>query len=341
MNIENSKSLKHYNTFGIDVIAKRFIEIRNEDTLQELSDNGEFQTNSFLFLGGGSNLLFIDDVEQTVLYSQIKGIRILESDDESVLLEVGAGEEWHNFVTICLKNKYFGLENMALIPGLVGSAPVQNIGAYGVEQSLYFHSLSGFDINTGKFREINAADCKFDYRNSIFKNELKNQFIVTHVRYKLSKIDKPNVLYKDIRQEIDKFCTVQPDAQYVYDTVCRIRNQKLPDPKLIGNAGSFFKNPIVSADKYLQLKDKFDAIPGYQLTSGEIKLSAAWFIDMAGWKGKRLGNAGVYDKHALVLVNYGNAKGREIYELSEQIRISVIEQFDIALEREVQIVGTI
>jgi len=338
MNIRRNISLRAFNTFGIDVEAIKFISVRNDEDLMSLYDSGEFAPESPFLLGGGSNLLFTRDIHETVLYSQIKGIRIIESDSSSVLLEVGAGENWHDFVTICLKNKYYGLENLALIPGFVGSAPVQNIGAYGVEQSMFFHSLKGFDIKTGENVELTTSECKFDYRNSIFKNELKKKFFVTKVRYKLSKNDNPNLDYKDLSKETDKFGIEKPDAQYIYDTVCRIRTQKLPNPKLIGNTGSFFKNPVISQNEFDKLKSKSSGLTGYKSTDGKVKLSAAWLVEQSGWKGRRIGDAGVYDKHALILVNYGKASGREIFELSEEIRKSVLDKFEVNLEREVEVI---
>jgi len=338
MNILENISLQKFNTFGIDIKAAKYVSIRNDDDLRRLNDDGIFNSSKFLILGDGSNILFTDDFDGFIVHSQFKGMRILDSNDDSVILDVAAGEEWDNFVSICLKNNYFGLENLALIPGTVGAAAVQNIGAYGLEQKDYFHSLRGFDLEQNKFVEFNFDDCNYGYRSSIFKTKLKNKFIVTSVRYKLSKKFTANLKYNDLRQEIDKFSIEKVDAQYIYDTVCRLRRKKLPNPIVYGNAGSFFKNPVVEKSFYEQLKLKYPEINGYVQTEETIKLSAAWLIEKAGWKGKRFGDAGVYDKHALILINYGNASGREIFDLSEKIRQSVNELFGVNLEPEVLIV---
>jgi len=341
LNILKNISLKQYNTFGIDVRADKYLLLRNEDELLSMAQSGVFAHEHLLFLGGGSNILFLDDYKGLLIHSALRGMKIIKYNDEYVIIEVGAGENWHNFVTICLNNKYYGLENLALIPGTVGAAPVQNIGAYGIEQKDYFHSLRGFNLNTAQFEEMNIDDCKFAYRNSIFKSELKNKFVVTSVQYKLSKIDKPNLSYTALKQEADKFAIEKPDAQFVYDTVSRLRMSKLPSPDLLGNAGSFFKNPQIDKTTFDKLKKNVPGLTGYEQEDGSFKISAAWLIERCGWKGKRIGDAAVYDKHALIIVNYGNATGMDIYELSENIKRSVYNEFGINLEREVLIVGAI
>ncbi len=338
MNILENISLQKFNTFGIDIKAAKYVSIRNDDDLRRLDDEGIFNSSKFLILGNGSNILFTDDFDGFIVHSQFKGMRILDSNDDSVILDVAAGEEWDNLVSICLKNNYYGLENLALIPGTVGAAAVQNIGAYGAEQKDYFHSLRGFDLEQNKFVEYNFDDCNYGYRSSIFKSKLKGKFIVTSVRYKLSKKFTANLKYQDLKQEIDKFGIEEVDAQYIYDTVCRLRRKKLPDPMVYGNAGSFFKNPVVEKSFYEQLKRKYTKIKGYVQSDETVKLSAAWLIEKAGWKGKRFGDAGVCDKHALILINYGNASGSDIFDLSEKIRQSVNELFGVNLEPEVLIV---
>jgi UDP-N-acetylmuramate dehydrogenase len=341
MNILENISLKQYNTFGIDVKAKEFAAIRSEEELFSLAESGSLTVQNPFFLGGGSNVLFVEDFNGIIVHSAIRGMKIIDSDDDTVILEVGAGEKWHDFVTIALKNSYFGLENLALIPGTVGAAPVQNIGAYGVEQKDFFLSLRGLNLETLEFEELGFDDCKFDYRDSVFKHGLKNKFVITSVKYKLKKNEKPNLSYSELRRETEKFSIDKPDAQFVYDTVCRLRMSKLPVPEYLGNAGSFFKNPAVELKKFEELKNAYPGINGYKQKDGKIKLSAAWLIEQCGWKGKRIGDAGVFDKHALIIVNYGNASGSDIYELSEQIIKSVFDKFGIYPEREVLVIGSI
>jgi len=341
MNILENISLKQYNTFGIDVKAKEFAAIRSEEELFSLAESGSLTVQNPFFLGGGSNVLFVEDFNGIIVHSAIRGMKIIDSDDDTVILEVGAGEKWHDFVTIALKNSYFGLENLALIPGTVGAAPVQNIGAYGVEQKDFFLSLRGLNLETLEFEELGFDDCEFDYRDSVFKHGLKNKFVITSVKYKLKKNEKPNLSYSELRRETEKFSIDKPDAQFVYDTVCRLRMSKLPVPEYLGNAGSFFKNPAVELKKFEELKNAYPGINGYKQKDGKIKLSAAWLIEQCGWKGKRIGDAGVFDKHALIIVNYGNASGSDIYELSEQIIKSVFDKFGIYPEREVLVIGSI
>ncbi len=337
MKILKNYSLKKLNTFGVDARAERFVSIKNPEQIIRLLDSGELEHNRKLILGGGSNILLAGDFPGLVISVDIKGIRMVKIDGGEVLLEVGAGEIWHDFVTICVKNKYYGVENLALIPGKVGAAPVQNIGAYGVEQDSMFVSLKGINIESGEELEFSKDDCRFGYRDSIFKNELKDKIIITRVYYKLSKEEKINLSYKALQDEVNKFVVAEPDLEYVYNAVIRIRNRKLPDPNKIGNAGSFFKNPVISKVKYNELKEKFPGIPGYEALQG-VKTSAGWLIEQCSWKGKRKGDAGVYDKHALILVNYGNATGEEIYNFSEEIRQSVLDKFGFNLEREVNVI---
>lgn len=337
MDIKKNYGLKHLNTFGIDAKAETFVEIRYTSDFKEAAEKGLLSDNVFI-LGGGSNVLFSGNFAGTILTLDNKEFQIVQSNDNEILVQVGAGFTWHDFVKTCVKSSWYGAENLALIPGKVGAAPVQNIGAYGVEQKDILHSVTGFDIQLNEFRTLQKEECKFAYRDSIFKRELKNRFIVSSVTYKLSKIKNLNTSYKDIHNEINKFCIEQPDIRYVFDAVCRIRRSKLPDPEKTGNAGSFFKNPVISAERYDNLLSKFPDMPFYKIDEDNIKIPAAWLIEKAGWKGKRIGDAGVYDKHALILVNYGSAGGRDIINLSEEIISSILDKFDIGLEREVSIV---
>ncbi len=338
MEILNNYSLKQHNTFGIDAKADFYISVRNNDEIEELINTNIFQNNKYFILGGGSNVLFADDFKGLVIDINIRGIKILETKDDFVTIEVGAGEYWDDFVSICINNKFYGLENLALIPGKVGAAPVQNIGAYGAEQKDFFETLSGYNIEKKQFETLNHDECKFNYRDSVFKHELKNKFIITNVRYKLCKVEKINLSYKELSNEISMSNIEKPDAKIIYDTVRRLRTNKLPDYRLLGNAGSFFKNPIISSEKFNNLKSKYFEMQGYSLTDDKVKISAGWLIEQCGWKGKQIGNAGVYDKHSLIIVNHDNATGQEILNLSNQIKQSVWDKFDIQLENEVLII---
>ncbi len=335
MKIEKNYPLKSLNTFGVDAKAKYFASIKKDGDLKKIVQTDEFENNRIFILGGGSNVLFTKDFDGLILSSDIKGMRIVESTDESITLEVGAGELWHKFVQTCVKSKYYGAENLALIPGKVGAAPVQNIGAYGVEQKDLFVSLKGFNLAKKKFETLDKNECAFGYRDSIFKKELKNKFIVASVNYELSRKEKLNLEYKGLADEIKKFPWVKPNAQYVFDAVCRLRRKKLPNLEKIGNAGSFFKNPIVSEEKLKALTETHPEINSRKIYGKQYKISAGWLIEKAGWKGKRSGDVGVYDKHALILVNHGDASGKDIVDFSEQIQNSIYEIFGIKLEPEV------
>ncbi|MFC2131526.1 UDP-N-acetylmuramate dehydrogenase [Bacteroidota bacterium] len=337
MEIKENISLKSFNTFGIEAKADYFVSVKNVNDIFKLMDTDVFQKNRLFILGGGSNVLFADDFHGLVINIDIKGIHIKESTDDYLMLNVGAGEDWSKFVETCVKSEYYGIENLAMIPGKVGAAPVQNIGAYGVEQEDLFVTLSGVDLQRKEIVHLNYEDCKFAYRSSIFKDNLKDRFIITSVQYRLSRKKQFNFSYSELELEINKFPVKDVDLKYVFDTVCRLRKSKLPDVGQIGSAGSFFKNPVVSSEKYFELKKNNPDLPGYPF-GNEFKLSAGWLIEQCGWKGKRAGDAGVYDKHALILVNYGNATGLEILELAEKIKGSVNEKFGVGLEPEVQII---
>lgn len=330
-------SLKSFNTFGVDAKTLFFFNLEKETEIDNLLSN-DLISNDIFCLGGGSNILFVNDFEGLMIINNLKGIKIIDSDDESVTLEVAAGENWHDFVSLTLKNKYYGLENLAMIPGKVGAAPIQNIGAYGAEQSDFFVSLTAYDLEEFKYKTLTRDECNFGYRNSIFKNKFKKKFIITSVRYKLYRKPSINLKYKELEQEVRKIPSIIPDPEYIFETVCRIRKRKLPDPSHLGNAGSFFKNPIVEKDKYINLKSRFDEIKGIELPDGRVKIFAALLIEKCGWKGYREGDAGVHKNHSLILINYGNATGRDILKLAIKIQESVSEKFDILLDPEVEIV---
>jgi len=335
MNIESNISLKNLNTFGIDVYAKYFAAFSNLAQLQETLGFKEPQT---LILGGGSNILFTKNVDGIVLKNEINGIEKINEDNEHVYIKAGAGENWHRFVLYCLEHNYAGVENLALIPGNVGASPMQNIGAYGVEIKDVFHTLEAFHMDEMKAVEFSKTDCAFGYRESVFKNRYKNKFIITSVTYKLAKKPVFNTSYGAIETELEKMKVTVLNIQSIAQAVINIRSSKLPDPKIIGNAGSFFKNPEIGNDQFEKLKNEFPSIVGYKLDNGNIKLAAGWLIEQCGWKGYRKGDAGCHEKQALVLVNYGNAKGSEIYDLSSEILQSVYDKFSVRLEREVNIV---
>lgn len=337
--IQQNVSLKKYNTFSIDVYAKYFLEVNTVYDIQNYLSEKKYEP--LLVLGGGSNILFTKNFDGTVLKNNIKEIQLIKEDAEHIYLKVGGGEVWHEFVLYCIKNNYAGVENLSLIPGTVGAAPIQNIGAYGVEQKDVFFSLEAIDLQENKLHTFTHADCRFGYRDSIFKHEAKNKFIITSVTFRLNKKPKFNVSYGAISEELEKIGVKDLSIAAISHAVCNIRKNKLPDPSIIGNAGSFFKNPTISHEKYFQLKKDFPNIVGFSADNKQqnsFKLSAGWLIEQCGWKGKSFGNYGVHKNHALVLVNYNNAKGSEIYELSEKILQSVKEKFGIVLEREVIII---
>ena len=348
MIIENNISLKKLNTFGIDVYAKQFAIFNSTDQLNEIFASTKPGTNnsqsSTLILGGGSNILFTKNVDALVLKNEMKGIEKMMDNPDYVFLKAGAGENWHQFVLYCLENNYGGVENLALIPGNIGASPMQNIGAYGVEIKDVFHSLEAFDMQENHLITFDNASCEFGYRESIFKNKYKGRFIITSVTFKLSKKPVFNTSYGAIETELENMKVSSLSIQAIAQAVINIRSSKLPDPKIIGNAGSFFKNPQIPDEQFEKLKSDFSNIVGYKLDNGNVKLAAGWLIEQCGpengtsWKGYRKGDAGCHEKQALVLVNYGNATGEEIYNLSFEIIKSVLNKFDVSLEREVNIV---
>ena len=334
---ENHSLLEH-NTFGIDVSARYFVEISNEEELKNALVDERYKGQPILILGGGSNVLFTQDFPGLVILISIKGIEIKDSDDVNVLIQFGAGENWHQSVLYAIENGYGGIENLSLIPGTVGAAPMQNIGAYGVEIKDVFVSLEAINRETFEIKSFTLEDCNFGYRQSIFKNILKDQYIITRVTLRLSKQHELNTSYGAIGEMLTEAGISDPTTKDVSDAVIKIRQSKLPDPKVIGNAGSFFKNPTISSIDYEGLKAEFPEIPGYELPENQVKVPAAWLIQFCGWKGKRMGEIGVHENQALVLVNHGGGNGTEIRQLALEIQKSVADRFGIELEMEVNVI---
>lgn len=336
MQMRTGISLKPYNTFGIDAVAKYFASFSNIDELVEILSQTDISDIPPLILGGGSNMLLTKNPE-IVLKNGIKGIEKIKEDEQSVFVRIGAGEVWHNFVMHCIDHNWAGIENLSLIPGNAGAAPMQNIGAYGVEIKDVFHSLQAFHIQDKAIVTLYRDDCAFGYRESVFKNKYKGQFVILSVTLRLYKHPLFNTSYGAIGKELDSMGVKELSIRAVSQAVINIRTSKLPDPRKIGNAGSFFKNPEVTAEKYDQLKKDFSGIIAYP-AKDQFKLAAGWMIEQCGWKGYRKGDAGVHDRQALVLVNYGKASGNDIYILSEEIQKSVWQKFGVRLEREVNII---
>ena len=338
MNLQQNISLQKLNTFSIDVSAKYFLEANTIDEIQNLISDKNFSSEEKLILGGGSNILFTKNFDGIVLKNNLKGIELIKEDSENYFVKACGGEVWHEFVLHCIKNNYAGVENLSLIPGSVGAAPIQNIGAYGVEQKETFLELEAIDIHENKKVVLKNSECRFGYRDSIFKREAKNKFIITSATFCLNKKPKFNTSYGAINQELEKMQVKELSIAVISQAVCNIRRSKLPDPAKIGNAGSFFKNPVVSKEKLEALKKEFPSIVAYKNSETEMKLAAGWLVEQSGWRGKSFGSYGVHKDQALVLVNYGEAKGKEIFELSEKILQSVREKFGVTLEREVVII---
>lgn len=334
MNILSNISLQPYNTFGIDVKARSFAQFQS---LEELKEGLDADSHAMV-LGGGSNILFTKDTDRLVLRNEMKGISLVREDADHYYIKAAAGENWHQLVMYCVENNYAGLENLSLIPGSVGASPMQNIGAYGVEIKDCFHELEALHRHERILQTFNTTDCEFGYRESVFKRKYKNQFVITSVTYRLNKKPQFHTSYGAIQQELDKMGVTELSIQTISEAVIRIRTSKLPDPKVIGNAGSFFKNPTLPVGELQRLQAIDPNIPFYPVGDTHIKIPAGWLIEQLGWKGFRRGDAGCHALQALVLVNYGKASGREIYDLSSEILSSVQEKFQIELEREVNIV---
>ncbi|AUS05800.1 UDP-N-acetylmuramate dehydrogenase [Pseudotamlana carrageenivorans] len=336
MQIEQNTSLKPYNTFGIDVKAKHFVSVHSIQDLKEVLSL-ENHPNK-LILGGGSNMLLTQDFNGLVIKVELKGIEVLLEDSDFVTVKVQGGEVWHDLVLWSIKNDYGGLENLSLIPGNVGTAPIQNIGAYGVELKDSFESCEAISVETQELHTFSKEDCRFGYRNSIFKQEAKGKFIITSVNFKLTKRNhKLHIQYGAIASELEKEGIKTPSIQAISKAVISIRESKLPNPKEIGNCGSFFKNPIILKSQYQTLLENFEDIPSYPVSDDEVKVPAGWLIEKAGFKGKTFGNYGVHKNQALVLVNYGGAKGDEVLNLSKLIQKTVNRIFNISIEAEVNI----
>jgi len=336
--IQDNISLKSYNTFGIDVKAKRFISVNSISDLKSIYAS-EKDTAKFI-LGGGSNMLLTKDVNALVIHVNLKGKEIISNDEGSVCIKAYAGENWHEFVQWTLENDYGGLENLSLIPGNVGTSPIQNIGAYGVELKDTFVSCEALNLDTLETETFTNADCKFDYRNSIFKQQARGKYIILSVIFKLT--SKDHVLhtnYGAITSELAEMNISEPTIQDVSKAVISIRQSKLPDPKEIGNSGSFFKNPVIPKADFEVLQQKHPNAPHYVVSDTEIKVPAGWLIEQCGFKGKRFGDAGVHKNQALVLVNYGDAKGEEILALAKKIQETVLEKFNITIEAEVNVIS--
>jgi UDP-N-acetylmuramate dehydrogenase len=335
--IEENVSMKMYNTFGIDVKASHFSVFSTLEEIHELLETPVYSENNPLILGGGSNVLLTKNIDRPVLLNRLQGIALVSEDENHYYVRAAAGEVWHQFVLYCIKNGYAGVENLSLIPGSVGASPMQNIGAYGVEIKDVFHSLEAFHIKEKAIREFNATECSFGYRESVFKREQKDQWIIISVTFKLNKRPVFHTEYGAIQEELDKMNLDNFSIKAVSQAVINIRSSKLPDPKKLGNAGSFFKNPVVPIEVAQSIKQEYPNAPVYPIDEQTAKVPAGWLIEQSGWKGKQVGNCGVHDKQALVLVNYGGATGQEIYDLSSNILADIKSKFNIDLEREVNI----
>jgi len=332
--IQTNKNLKEYNTFGISVKAEMFAVFSSIDELKQILS---FRNNKkLLVLGGGSNLLLTKDFDGLVIKNEIKRFEVIEETDSEVIVESGAGENWHEFVLNCIDKGFGGIENLSLIPGSVGASPMQNIGAYGVEIKDVFESLSAYHIANGEIHYFDKTKCEFGYRESIFKNKVKGEYIILTVTFRLTKNPTINSSYGAINEQLKVMGIQEPTIKELSSAVIAIRQSKLPDPKIIGNAGSFFKNPTVEIALLEQIQKNYPDIPNYPAVNGK-KLAAGWLIEKAGWKGRTFDNYGVHKLQALVLVNYGNCTGQEIFDLSSQIIQDVFEKFGVLLEREVNI----
>ena len=336
MLLENNKSLINLNTFGVNYFAEKFININTEEILKESIDYIIKNKIKYFVLGGGSNILITKNIEGIVLFNQLKGIEIINEDENSVIIKVQSGVVWNDLVNWSIKNNLWGIENLILIPGTVGAAPIQNIGAYGVEIKDVFKSLTAYNFETNEKIKFNKEECSFGYRESVFKNKLKNKFFITEVEFELNKNKKPILNYEALNLELKK-SNLPITLKNIGKIVSEIRNRKLPDPKKLGNSGSFFKNPIIDIGFLNEIKNNFPDVK-YFSHNNKIKISAGWLIEKCDWKGKKINNCGVYEKQALVLVNFGNSSGKEISDLSIKIKKDVKNKFNIDLIEEVQII---
>ncbi len=337
MKIKENFSLKDLNTFGVEARAGYFAGINSEEELAELFRSPVFKENKKLVLGGGSNILFTGDFEGLVVKVNISGIEKISEDAGGVILEAGAGTVWNDIVDFTVDNNWGGLENLSLIPGTAGAAPIQNIGAYGQELKNVFRNLDGYFISDGRKKTFEPEECRFGYRRSIFKDELKDKFVITKIRLSLRKNPSPDISYGSLKSELERLGIKQITVKDVSKAVSSIRRAKLPDPAVTGNAGSFFKNPVIDREEYLILKKEFPEMATFPAEDDKIKIAAGWLIEKCGWKGKKFGQTGVHDKQALVLINLGNASGEEILNVAGKIKKSVRDKFGIALTEEVNI----
>lgn len=338
MTVQQNVSLKSFNTFGIDAHAEYFTQVNSIENLKEIIYEKQFVSTSKLILGGGSNMLLTKNVSGLVVKNNLKGIEKIYEDDNHVHIKSAAGEVWHELVMWCIEKNYAGIENLSLIPGSVGAGPMQNIGAYGVELKNSFYELEAMHIKTGERRTFNADECQFGYRQSVFKTDFKNQFVITSVTLKLNKHPHFNISYGAIETELKRMNIDELNVRNISNAVINIRKSKLPDPAVIGNAGSFFKNPEIAKEQFVNLKTKFPDCVGYDLENGNVKLAAGWLIEQCGWKGKVVGHTGSHKNQALVLVNYGGASGAEVLQLAKDIQQSVKDKFEVELEMEVNII---
>lgn len=338
MQLITDQNLLPYNTFGLNANSKAFAEVHSINKLREVLTTPEAKQLPLLILGGGSNILLTQDHPGLVIKNSIKGIDLVKEDNEHVWLKAYAGEVWHDLVMYTVDKGLGGIENLSLIPGQVGAAPMQNIGAYGVELVQVFEELEALHIANGELHTFDKDACQFGYRESIFKHDLKGQYVICSITIKLSKHPKPNTSYGAITDTLKEMGVDQPTVKDISNAVIAIRQSKLPDPKELGNAGSFFKNPEISKEAFGELQKVHPNVPHYPLESGLVKVPAGWLIEQAGWKGKRIGNTGSHAKQALVLVNYGNATGAEIWQLAMDIQASVKQQFNITIKPEVNVI---
>ncbi len=339
LDIVEYASLLSSNTLALPVSARYFFHLTSSEQVPEILAFARDRAVPFLVLGGGSNIVLTTDYPGLVIRNELRGISVTKGDGEDCFVEAGAGEVWDQLVQYCLANGYSGIENLALIPGTVGAAPIQNIGAYGVELSQVFHSLTGWDCREQCWKTLGIDDCQFSYRNSIFKNELKNQFIISSVVLRLSNVAKFNISYPALQQALDEAGIEHASAKEIVDTVIAVRNSKLPNPQELPNTGSFFKNPIVGFERFKVLQKDFPQLVSFPIpTSADKKLSAGWLVEHAGWKGKRLGSVGMHDKQALVLINYENASGLDVMEFAARVQKAVAGKFGIELEIEPDVV---
>lgn len=337
MEILKNYDLTKLNTFGVSAKAKFFTEIQNEGDLKDLLVSKEFKENDKLFLGGGSNVLFTKDFDGIVILNKLKGIEILKENSENVFIKSMSGELWNDFVNFAVINNYWGVENLSLIYGTVGGAPVQNIGAYGAEVEDVIDSVEAYNIETGKKKIFENKECEFGYRDSVFKNKLKGKYFISAVIFKLSKVPNLDISYKGLKDYLEKNKIQVKNPRDISKAVAEIRKNKLPNPEILGNAGSFFKNVYIDSRKMEEIRTTYPDAPSFE-EDGMVKIPAGWLIEKCGWKGKRIGNVGVHEKQALVLVNYGGASGEEIKNLAEQIIASVFSKFGLELVPEVNIV---